>query len=104
MFPVELPKIFFSRQIRKMADLETIVEMRKTLATMNTNLTPYSGKIEHQRYLENLQHYKKILNTYITKSNQELDDCIEKSYKIVRSFQINDINKIKHQILNGTSG
>ena len=78
--------------------------MRKTLATMNTSITPYSGKIEHQRYLESLQHYKKILNAYITKSNQDIDDSIEKSYKIVRSFQINDINKLKEQILNGKPG
>jgi hypothetical protein len=69
-----------------MADLETILEMRKTLCAMNTSLTPYSGVKEHQRYLDNLYHYKKLLSVYMSRANDELDKSIAKSYTIVRNF------------------
>jgi hypothetical protein len=84
-----------------MNSLETIVEMRKTLTSMNERLTPYSGKAEHQRYLDNLQHYKKILNAYITRSNEEIDIAIHKSYTIVKNFIVADIKKMKAQVENG---
>jgi len=71
-----------------MANLEILIEMRKTLADMNANLTPYSGVKEHQRYLDNLHHYKKILNNYLSRANMELDISIEKSYNIVKVFYL----------------
>ena len=73
-----------------------LIEMRKTLTDMNANLTPYSSVREHQRYLDNLHHYKKILSTYMSRANMELDISIEKSYTIVKNFYIeNEINNKK---------
>jgi len=69
-----------------MNNLESIIEMRKTLCAMNSDLTPYSGKKEHQRYLDSLRHYKKILNNYIIRASQELDLSIDKSQDIINSF------------------
>lgn len=65
-----------------MNSLETIIELRKTLTSMNEALTPYSDFYQHQRYYESLIHYKKILNTHLARLNQELDMAIEKSYRI----------------------
>lgn len=62
--------------------LETLIDMRKTLGAMNEQLTPYSGFFEHQRYYESLIHYKKVLNSQLTRLNEELDLAIEKSYRI----------------------
>jgi len=79
-----------------MSNLEMLIEMRKTLTDMNANLTPYSGVREHERYLDNLHHYKKILSTYMSRANMELDISIEKSYNIVKDFYIQaEINKKK---------
>lgn len=81
-----------------MNNLILIVEMRKTLTSMNDRLTPYSGKVEHMRYLENLEHYKKILNEFITRATLEIDDSITKSKSIIQGLTKVDINKIKTQI------
>jgi hypothetical protein len=79
-----------------MNDLETIVSMRKTLSDMNASLTPYSGVKEHERYLEHLNHYKKILSNYMSRANMEIDISREKSYDIVKNFYIQaEINKKK---------
>jgi hypothetical protein len=61
-----------------MNNLYSLVEMRKTLASMNDRLTPYSSAREYQRYLDNLYHYKKILNSFTRLSNDELDEAIRK--------------------------
>jgi uncharacterized protein (DUF885 family) len=79
-------------------NFETLIGMRQTLCDMNAQLTPYSSKFEYQRYLESLQHYKKILNAYITRANEELDSSI---YKIVKGSIVGDIKNIKTQIANG---
>lgn len=71
-----------------MANLEMLIEMRKTLTSMNESLTPYSDMREHKRYFDNLKHYKKILNTYMSRANEELDTAIEKSFDIVKKFAI----------------
>lgn len=72
-----------------MNDLVVIVEMRKTLMSMNDRLTPYSGKVEHLRYLENLEHYKKILNGFMTRAVDEIDASITKSKRIIESLSKN---------------
>jgi hypothetical protein len=84
-----------------MNSLEILVDVRKTLTAMNEQLTPYSNKVQYQRYLDSLQHYKKILNTHLIRLITEVDDSIEKSNKILRGFAINDIQNIKDQIENG---
>jgi uncharacterized protein YktA (UPF0223 family) len=84
-----------------MNNLDTIEEMRKNLSSMNEALTPYSGKVEHQRYIDNLKHYKNILNTTLFRLISEVDESIEKSYKIIRGFAITDINNLKAKIDNG---
>lgn len=84
-----------------MNQLETILSMRKTLTSMNDSLTPYSGKNEHQRYLDSLQHYKKILNAYMTNANSEIDAAINKSYNIVKNFIVTDIKNMRAQVENG---
>jgi hypothetical protein len=81
-----------------MNDLVLIMEMRKTLTSMNDRLTPYSGKAEHQRYLDNLQHYKKILHGFITRSIDEIDTAIMKSMSIIGGFTKVDNNNIRNQI------
>jgi hypothetical protein len=86
-----------------MNNIETIVEMRNTLVSLNASLTPYSSKKEHQRYLDSLLHYKKILNTFISRSLVDIDLCIDKSKRIIDGFTILDIPTIKHQILDGRS-
>jgi hypothetical protein len=84
-----------------MASFETIVEMRETLKTMNGNLTPYSSKVEYQRFLDSLTHYKKILNAYIKNQNDELDSLIEKTNANIRNFIMKDIATIKSKIIDG---
>ena len=84
-----------------MNKLETIDEIRKSLMLMNERLTPYSGKVEHQRHLDNLHHYKKIINSHLIQLISEIDESIEKSYKILRGFAITDINNLKAKIDNG---
>lgn len=71
-----------------MLELKTVLDMRDTLRVMNSNLTPYSSKIEYKRYLDNLNHYKKIVNLYITHLTIDLDESIEKTTKIIRGFDI----------------
>jgi uncharacterized protein (DUF885 family) len=73
-------------------NFETLNGMYQTLCDMEAKLTPYSSKFEYQRYLESLQHYKKIMNSYITRINQELDTSI---YKIVKISVIGNIKNIK---------
>ena len=86
-----------------MIDIETIVGMRNTLISLNACLTPYSSKMEHQRYLDSLLHYKKILNSFISRSLVEIDLSIDKSKRIIDAFTILDIPTIKGQILDGRS-
>lgn len=69
-----------------MNDLVTIVEMRKTLTSMNDRLTSYSSKKEYQRYLENLEHYKKILQGFISRATSEIDDAIGKTNRIINQL------------------
>jgi hypothetical protein len=69
-----------------MNDLVTIVEMRKTLTSMNDRLTPYSSKKEYIRYLENLEHYKKIMQGFITRATLEIDASIEKTSEIIKQL------------------
>jgi len=75
-----------------MLELKTVLDMRDTLRVMNSNLTPYSSKIEYKRYLDNLNHYKKIVNLYITHLTIDLDESIEKTTKIIRGFDIQSEN------------
>ena len=84
-----------------MESFETIHEMRKTLLDMETKLTPYSGKSEHQRYLDSLCHYKKIMNSYIIRQNQELDIIINKTNDLIRNFTIVSNDEIKRKVLDG---
>lgn len=83
-----------------MADLETVLEMRKTLLAMSASLTSYSGVKEHQRYLDNLCHYKKVLSVYMSRANDELDKSIAKSYTIVRNF-VAESEKNNQKIIDG---
>ena len=53
---------------------------------MNSKLTPYSCKQEYQRYLDSLKHYKKVLNAYIVRATNEIDNSIEKSQNIINGF------------------
>ena len=84
-----------------MDNLESIIEMRKTLVSMNDRLTPYSGKVEHQRYLDSLKHYKKILNSYISRLTNEIDQAINKSISNIDKFTKIDNNIITKQVLDG---
>jgi uncharacterized protein YktA (UPF0223 family) len=70
-----------------MNSLEVLTEMRKTLISMNDSLTPYSTKVEYQRYLESLQHYKKVVNSTITRLNDEIDKSINKSSDIINRWK-----------------
>ena len=67
-------------------NIEIVNQMRDTLIAMNSQLTPYSCKQEYQKYLDSLKHYKKILNTYIIRSTQEIDRSIDKSQNIINRF------------------
>lgn len=78
-----------------MNNLESVISMRETLGDMNNQLTPYSGKAEHQRYLDNLKHYKKILNTTLFRLISEIEVSIDKSNKILRAFDIQSENNNK---------
>lgn len=69
-----------------METLETLAKMRRTLASMNAQLTPYSGKRQHQRYLESMMHYQRILNSYACLANEELDRSIRKSAAILQCY------------------
>jgi hypothetical protein len=80
---------------------KTIIDMRNTLYSLKENLTPYSGKMEHQRYLDSVKHYKKILLKYISRVSVDLDTEIEKSTRHINNFIIADIATIKGQILDG---
>jgi len=84
-----------------MNDLEVIIEMRKTLVAINESLTPYSTKIEYQRYVDSLKHYKKILASNTSRAINEIDNSILKSYRIIDSFTTTDVKNIKTQIENG---
>jgi len=84
-----------------MNSLETIEEMRSSLTAMNERLTPYSGKREHQEYLEAIKHYKKILSAYISRLTDEIDKAIEKSIKNINSFTTPDNKLIANQVVNG---
>ena len=84
-----------------METLEVLVEMRRTLATMNAQLTPYSGSKENQRYLDNLLHYQRILNSYASRANEELNRSISKSNDIIRGYANTDIEIIRSKILDG---
>jgi hypothetical protein len=81
-------------------DLQTIIDMKKTLDELNLRLTPYSGKVEHQRYLDTLCHYKKIVNVQLTRLNDELNKEINIYNDKIRNMMI-DNNKIKTQVLDG---
>jgi uncharacterized protein YktA (UPF0223 family) len=70
-----------------MNSLEVLTEMRKTLISMNDSLTPYSTKVEYQRYLESLQHYKKIVKSTITRLDDEIDKSINKSTDIISRWK-----------------
>jgi hypothetical protein len=83
------------------SNLETIIQMRNTLTMLNDRLTPYSGKVEHQRYLESLLHYKKILLNFVSRYSFEIDTAIEKSKRIIDGFTYTDIELIRNQILDG---
>jgi hypothetical protein len=85
-----------------MNNLESVVAMRETLSAMNSQLTPYSSKVEHQRYLESLKHYKKILNSYITRATDEIDTAIMKSMSNIGKFSNIDVNIIRTQVENGS--
>ena len=63
-----------------------IIEMRKTLSTINSQLTPYSSKREHQYYLDSLKHYNKILSLYMARASDELEKAIDKSQNIINGF------------------
>lgn len=76
--------------------------MRKTLASMNERLTPYSGKREHQNYLESLKHYKRILTAYISRLTEEIDMAIDKSNRNIESFTKVNNDLISTQVLNGS--
>jgi uncharacterized protein (DUF885 family) len=82
--------------------LENLVGMRNTLTAMNNQLTPYSTKKEYRTYLDNLTHYKKILNANLPRLNEELDVSILKTYRILDNFEKIDVKNIKAQIENGT--
>jgi hypothetical protein len=84
-----------------METLEVLVEMRRTLVSMNAQLTPYSGSKEHKRYLDNLLHYQRILNSYTFRANEELNKSISKSNDIIRGYGNTDIEIIKSKILDG---
>ena len=75
--------------------------MRETLSAMNTALTPYSTKQEHQKYLDSLKHYKKILHTYLTRACDEIDTAIIKSMCNLDKFTKIDVNNIKTRVENG---
>ena len=81
-------------------DLQSIVDMKKTLDDLQTRLTPYSGKVEHQRYLDSLSHYKKIVNVYLLRLNDELNKSINIYNDKIRNMMI-DNDKIKTQVLDG---
>jgi hypothetical protein len=84
-----------------MNKLATIIEMYKTLISLNESLTPYSGKVEHQRYLDNAKHFKDVLHATISRLNYDLDKSIMISYNVVKNYSITDIIKIKAKIENG---
>jgi predicted component of type VI protein secretion system len=84
-----------------MEPLEILLEMRRTLATINGQLTPYSGSKEHQRYLENLLHYQKVLNNYTSRANDEINRAISKSNDIIRGYAKVDIEILRTQIVDG---
>ena len=84
-----------------MEPLEVLLEMRRTLGAMNAQLTAYSGSKEHQRYLDNLLHYQKVLNNYTSRANEELNRAISKSNDIIRSYAKVDIEILKAQIVDG---
>ena len=65
-------------------NIQSLIEMRKILISMNDQLTPYSSTMEYKLYLDNLSHYKKILDTFIILSKNELDKAIKKCNNILK--------------------
>lgn len=81
--------------------LENLVAMRNTLTAMNNQLTPYSTKQEYRRYLDNLKHYKTILHNNLPRLNEEIDESILKTYRILDNFTNIDVNIVKTRVENG---
>jgi hypothetical protein len=81
-------------------ELQTIIDMKKTLDELHLRLTPYSGKAEHQRYLDTLCHYQKIVNVQLSRINDNINKTINIYNDKIRSMEI-DNDKIKTQILDG---
>ena len=77
-----------------MENLVVVSEMRTSLSDMNKRLTPDSTAAEYQRYLNSLQHYKKILNACLTRLIIEVDESIDKSNKNLRGFAIEKVNNV----------
>jgi uncharacterized protein (DUF885 family) len=57
----------------------TVIEMRTTVASMNDALTPFSRREEYEKYLSALKHYKKILDIFTSRVNDEVNKAIEKT-------------------------
>lgn len=82
-------------------NLQTLIGMRNTVMELKRNLTPYSSKSEYLRYYESILHYKKVLNLYLTRTVEDIDKEINKSYTILRNFKVPDNEEIKRRILDG---
>jgi hypothetical protein len=81
-------------------DLQYVLDMRKTVDEMKLKLTPYSGKTEHQRYYDTLNHYRKIVCKFCAKWTMDIDTELTDIAKVLICYGI-DNNKIKAQIENG---
>jgi uncharacterized protein YaaR (DUF327 family) len=86
-----------------MDNLETIVEMRKTLNAIKESITPYSNIKEHQRYFDNLLHYKKILTSYVSHSVDDIEYESNMTYNKIRDYFI-QIELNNKKLIDGTSG
>ncbi len=82
-------------------NLQTLIGMRNTIMELKTNLTPYSGKVDNMRYYESLLHYKKVLSVYLSRTMEDMDKELDKTYKILRNFKVPDNEEIKRRILDG---
>ena len=67
---------------------------------MKLKLTPYSGKTEHQRYYDTLNHYRKIVCKFTGKWIMDLDSELIDITKVLLRYEV-DNDKIKSQIENG---
>lgn len=86
-----------------MDNLEIIVDMRKTLNAIKESLTPYSTIKEHQRYFDNLCHYKKILTSYMSHSVDDIEYESNMTYEKIRDYYIQvELNNKK--LTDGKSG